>query len=118
MTDHARHIDPHLAAQKCNPAEQEVVRLVNLQMSWTNIVALTGRSRGSVRREWNEANRKVNGGYVPARSSKEERELERLQMMADPDILRGLHGIPVVGLGKPGAGIVPGRPTRSGKVGS
>lgn len=112
---HAEHIDPDLARRKCTPDELEIILARNYQMSWTTIGLMTGRSRGVVRRIWGDANRKVNGGYVPEKRTAAE---DRLIAMTDPDIILGLRGIPVVGLSKPGAATVPGRPTRSGKVGS
>ena len=110
---HAEHIDPQLAASKCTPAEQEIVRLRNYTppMSWTNITVITGKRRGTVRELWASANQKVNGGYVPPKVDKAH---ERATRINDPDILRGLRGIPVIGT----QGIVPGLkqpPARPGK---
>ena len=116
---HAWHIDPNLAAAKCTLVEREIVLMRNATppMAWSDIAGIVQRTQGECRRIWAEANRKVNGGYVPptGKLTREERELERLKLMADPDIIAGLKGIPTVGLSKPGAGIVPGKPTRSGK---
>ena len=110
---HAEYIDPNLARRKCTTDELEIILARNYQMSWTTIGLMTGRSRGVVRRIWASANLKVNGGYVPTtrRLSKDERDEERARLAADPDTIRGLRGIPTVGLSRPGAGIVRGKPT-------
>lgn len=115
MTTHPDHIDPDLARRQCTPDELEIVYARNLGLAWTQIAAMTGRTRGVVRRIHGHANRKVNGGYVPVKRTAAE---DRMIAMTDPDILAGLRGLPTEGLSRPGAGIVPGRPTRSGKVGS
>lgn len=112
MTEHPEWIDPVLAAKRCTPREIEVARLRNMRMSWTTMVTITGRSRGEIQREWGSANRKVNGGYVPP---KDDAATKRAIAVTDPDIILGLRGMPTVGLSRPGAGIVPGQPTRSGK---
>ena len=110
---HAEHIDPQLAKKLCTPDELEIILMRNYTppISWTMIGQATGRSRGVVRRIWAAANQKVNGGYVPPKPDKAH---ERMTRINDPDILRGLKGIPVIGT----QGIVPGLkqpPARTGK---
>lgn len=114
---HAEWIDPDLARRRCTTLEVEVAMMRNYRMSWATIALTAGRPQGQIRREWASANQKVNGGYVPSRKTKADRDLERAMRAADPDIIRGLRGIPTVGLSKPGAGIVRGKPTtETGKM--
>lgn len=108
------HIDPLLAAKKCSKEEQEVVMLRNAQppMRWSDIAGILRCSQGEARRLHASANQKVNGGYVPVKRTAAE---DRAIAVTDPDIIRGLRGIPTVGLSRSGAATVPGKPTRSGK---
>lgn len=114
---HPEFIDPDLARRRCTPDEVEIILMRNYQMSWSMIGQTTQRSRGVVRRIWGDANQKVNGGYVPnRRQTKAERDHERARLVADPDIIRGLRGVPTVGLNKPGAATVRGKPSEPGKM--
>jgi hypothetical protein len=126
------HIDPHLASKVCTPAEQEVVRMRNTGISWTNCAELAGRPRGQVRREWASANAKVNGGYVPVvadvdpkslpagyvapKAQREKAGTKRAVRATDPDVIATWRGIPVSGAGQAAIkGTVPGQHLRSGK---
>ena len=92
---HPEHIDPDLARRKCNPDELEIIHARNQLLTWTQIGQMTGRSRGTVRRIWGQANRKVNGGYVPPASSQADEE--RAIRATDPDVMATWRGIPIVG---------------------
>lgn len=101
------HVDPILAAKLCTPAEQEVVRLRNHTppMGWTTITQLTGRSRGQVKREWNSANRKVNGEHIP-KTPKE--KADEQATIRDPDEFLVGQGVPCVGTRGAIPGSIPG----------
>lgn len=111
------HIDPSLAARKCSKLECDVVMLRNATppMRWSSVAGILGCTQGEARRLWSSANRKVNGGYVPVKRTAAE---DRAIAVTDPDIIRGLRGIPTVGLSRSGAATVPGKPTRSGRIAS
>lgn len=127
---HAEYIDPAAAATRCTDAELAIVNMRNARMSWTDIAAVTHRTRGSVRTMWGSANRKVNGGYVPPTPAVPASELapgyvqptraernatERAVRATDPDVLATWQGVPVAGTRGAIAGTIPGQPARSKK---
>lgn len=112
---HPEYIDPNLARRTCTPDELEIIHARNQLLSWTQIGQMTNRSRGIVKRIHGQANRKVNGGYVPveaSRPTKEEKlapgyvkpptkgEMARAMRATDPDWLATKRGIPLVGTPK------------------
>lgn len=110
---HPEHIDPTLAAKKCTQAELDVVHLRNHATSWTLIAHELGKSRGTIRHLWSQANRKVNGGYVPdTHDAAREKAIRAL----DPDVQRTKQGIPMAGTRGAIVGTTPDTITRSGKV--
>lgn len=104
---HAEYIDPILAAQKCTPAELEIVRLRNYQtpMRWTTITQITGKSRGEAKRLHASASRKTKGGYVP--QTPEEKANEKAKLPSDDEFL-DRQGVPFVGTRGAIPGSVPG----------